>query len=180
MATFSSAVGKKARKLLKDEYVIWLTTIDANLTPQPRPVWFVTDGDDVILYSKPHTAKVGHIRVHPNVSLHFNTDREANETVLVLLGTATLGAGVPAAKDFAPYMKKYKQGILDLDMKPEDFTDSAVLIGSSAQIADTLKTKVESAGFDEVILYFNLGLKPHARVKDEMARFMAEVAPKFG
>ena len=33
------------------------------------------------------------------------------------------------------------------------------------------------AGFDEVILYFNLGLKPHARVKDEMARFMAEVAP---
>ena len=64
-------------------------------------------------------------------------------------------------------------------MKPEDFTDSAVLIGSPAQIADTLKAKVEAAGFDEVILYFNLGLKPHARVKDEMARFMAEVAPQF-
>jgi hypothetical protein len=31
-----------------------------------------------------------------------------------------------------------------------------------------------------VILYFNLGLKPHGRVKDEMARFMAEVAPQFG
>jgi luciferase family oxidoreductase group 1 len=64
-------------------------------------------------------------------------------------------------------------------MKAEDFTDSAVLIGSSAQIADTLKTKVQSASFDEVILYFNLGLKPHAQVKDEMARFMAEVAPAF-
>ena len=61
-------------------------------------------------------------------------------------------------------------------MKPENFTD--MLFGSSAQIADTLKSKVETAGFDEVILYFNLG-KPHARVKDEMARFMAEVAPKF-
>ncbi|MCC6887609.1 MAG: LLM class flavin-dependent oxidoreductase [Hyphomicrobiales bacterium] len=65
-------------------------------------------------------------------------------------------------------------------MKPEDFTDSAVLIGSSAQIADTLAAKVASAGFAEVILYFNLGLKPHTQVKDEMARFMTEVAPKFG
>ena len=63
--------------------------------------------------------------------------------------------------------------------EPEDFTDSAVLIGSPAQIVETLKTKVEAAGFDETILYFNLGLKPHARVKDEMARFMAEVAPAF-
>ena len=64
-------------------------------------------------------------------------------------------------------------------MKPEDFNDNAVLIGSSQQIADTLHEKVEKAGFDEVILYFNLGLKPHNQVKDEMARFMAEVAPQF-
>jgi hypothetical protein len=53
-----------------------------------------------------------------------------------------------------------------------------VLLGSPARIADTLK-KVEAAGFDEVILYFNVGLKPHNQVKDEMARFMAEVAPAF-
>ena len=39
--------------------------------------------------------------------------------------------------------------------------------------------KVEAAGFDEVILYFNVGLKPHAQVKDEMARFMTEVNPHF-
>jgi len=64
-------------------------------------------------------------------------------------------------------------------MKPEDFNSNAVLLGSSAQIIDALKTKVEAAGFDEVILYFNLGLKPHAQVKHEMARFMAEVAPEF-
>ncbi len=65
-------------------------------------------------------------------------------------------------------------------MKPEDFTDSAVLIGNSARIGEILQEKVEAAGFDEVILYFNLGLKPHAQVKDEMARFMEEVAPAFG
>jgi alkanesulfonate monooxygenase SsuD/methylene tetrahydromethanopterin reductase-like flavin-dependent oxidoreductase (luciferase family) len=64
-------------------------------------------------------------------------------------------------------------------MKPEDLTSDSILIGNPAQITDTLKKKVEAAGFDEVILYFNLGLKPHAQVKDEMSRFMEEVAPSF-
>ena len=64
------------------------------------------------------------------------------------------------------------------NVQPQDLTDNSVLIGSSAQITQTLKN-VESAGFDEVILYFNVGLKPHAQVKDEMARFMAEIAPAF-
>jgi alkanesulfonate monooxygenase SsuD/methylene tetrahydromethanopterin reductase-like flavin-dependent oxidoreductase (luciferase family) len=63
-------------------------------------------------------------------------------------------------------------------VKPEDLTENSVLIGSSARMTDTLK-KVEAAGFSEVILYFNVGLKPHPQVKDEMARFMGEVAPQF-
>jgi alkanesulfonate monooxygenase SsuD/methylene tetrahydromethanopterin reductase-like flavin-dependent oxidoreductase (luciferase family) len=63
-------------------------------------------------------------------------------------------------------------------VKPEDLTENSVLLGSPARIADTLK-KVEAAGFAEVILYFNVGLKPHSQVKDEMARFMDEVAPNF-
>jgi hypothetical protein len=41
----------------------------------------------------------------------------------------------------------------------------AVLIAKPAQIIDALKSKVEAAGFEEVILYFNLGRKPHAQVK---------------
>jgi len=53
-----------------------------------------------------------------------------------------------------------------------------VLLGNSQSITDTLK-KVEAAGFSEVILYFNVGLKPHAQVKEEMDRFMREVAPAF-
>ena len=50
--------------------------------------------------------------------------------------------------------------------------------GNAQSITDTLK-KVEAAGFSEVILYFNVGLKPHAQVKEEMDRFMREVAPNF-
>jgi alkanesulfonate monooxygenase SsuD/methylene tetrahydromethanopterin reductase-like flavin-dependent oxidoreductase (luciferase family) len=61
---------------------------------------------------------------------------------------------------------------------PDGLTENSVLIGPSSHIIDVLK-KVEAAGIDEVILYFSVGLKPHAQVKDEMSRFMIEVAPAF-
>ena len=60
----------------------------------------------------------------------------------------------------------------------EQLTENSVLLGSAESITDTLK-KVEAAGFSEVILYFNVGLKPHAQVLEEMDRFMREVAPNF-
>jgi len=78
----------------------------------------------------------------------------------------------PSYRYFVAMVERLRQ------VRPQDLTDNSVLIGSSAQIGEALK-KVEAAGFDEVILYFNVGLKPHSQVKDEMARFMAEVAPSF-
>ena len=63
-------------------------------------------------------------------------------------------------------------------LQPQDLTENSVLFGVAAQIAEVLK-KVEDVGFDEAILYFNVGLKPHSQIKDEMARFMAEMAPAF-
>ena len=63
-------------------------------------------------------------------------------------------------------------------VRPEDLTENSVLLGNSARITEMLK-KVEAAGFYEVILYFNVGMKPHAQVKEEMDRFMREVAPNF-
>jgi alkanesulfonate monooxygenase SsuD/methylene tetrahydromethanopterin reductase-like flavin-dependent oxidoreductase (luciferase family) len=63
-------------------------------------------------------------------------------------------------------------------VKPEDLTENSVLIGNSARMTEILK-KVEAAGFDEVILYFNVGMKPHQQTKEEMHRFMSEVAPHF-
>src|SRR5579872_6695699 len=61
-------------------------------------------------------------------------------------------------------------------VRAEDLSENSVLIGSPAQIIDTLE-RVAAAGVAEVILYFNVGLKPHAQVRDEMARFAAEIAP---
>jgi alkanesulfonate monooxygenase SsuD/methylene tetrahydromethanopterin reductase-like flavin-dependent oxidoreductase (luciferase family) len=80
----------------------------------------------------------------------------------------------------APPSYRYFIDIVDrlTKVRPEDLSANSVLLGSPGQIIDTLK-RVEAAGFDEVILYINVGLKPHSQVKDEMARFSAEVAPHF-
>jgi hypothetical protein len=51
-------------------------------------------------------------------------------------------------------------------------------MGKAQQIIDTLK-QIEKVGIEEVILYANVGLKAHQQTKDEMARFMEEVAPAF-
>ena len=89
-------------------------------------------------------------------------------------------AAFPGDPATAPPSYRYFIGMVERlrNVRPEDLTENSVLLGSSDQITDTLK-RVEAAGFDEVILYFNVGLKPHRQVKHEMARFMAEVAPAF-
>jgi alkanesulfonate monooxygenase SsuD/methylene tetrahydromethanopterin reductase-like flavin-dependent oxidoreductase (luciferase family) len=87
---------------------------------------------------------------------------------------------LPGDPKTAPPSYRYFVDMVDRlqKVKPEDLTENSVLLGSAAQIVETLK-KVETAGFEEVILYFNVGLKPHAQVKEEMDRFMREVAPAF-
>src|SRR5215470_2321615 len=89
-------------------------------------------------------------------------------------------AAFPGDPKTAPPSYRYFIEIVDRlqKVRPEDLSENSVLLGKPQQMIDTLK-KVEAAGVAEVILYVNVGLKPHAQVKDEMARFMAEVAPAF-
>ncbi len=86
----------------------------------------------------------------------------------------------PKKGDDLPPTMKYFHQIVDIleDMEGKDLTDKSILLGSPQQIADTLK-RVEDAGIDEVILYFNIGTKPSAVVEDQMHRFMDEIAPHF-
>jgi hypothetical protein len=75
---------------------------------------------------------------------------------------------------------QYFLKIVDIlkNLKKEDLSDKSILLGSPQKIVDTLK-RVEASGIDEVILYFNVGNKPHSLVKEQMHRFMKEIAPHF-
>jgi alkanesulfonate monooxygenase SsuD/methylene tetrahydromethanopterin reductase-like flavin-dependent oxidoreductase (luciferase family) len=90
------------------------------------------------------------------------------------------GAVSPGERGVAPASYDYYHDFKarQRQTQAEDLDARAILLGKAPQIIDTLK-KMETIGFDEIILYFNVGLKPHSRVKEEMARFMEEVAPAF-
>ena len=93
---------------------------------------------------------------------------------------ALIAAFPSASGEKVPPTYKYFVDIVNIlrDMRPEKLTDKSILCGSPQHIVDTLK-QVEAAGIAEVILYFNYGRKPHALVKEQMERFMREVAPHF-
>lgn len=113
---------RKAKKMIKSEYVVWLTTVDANHVPQPRPVWFIWDEDAFLIFSQPKAHKVQHIRENGSVSLHFNTDETGDQNVVVYIGMATLDAKTPPAHKVSAYLRKYRKSIKELGMTLEQFS----------------------------------------------------------
>ncbi len=122
MIDLTSKFGRAVKQHLEDQYVIWLTTVDSNLTPQPRPVWFIWQDDAFLIFSQAKAHKVSHIKKNPKVALHFNTDETGDKHVIVFVGEAMIEQNHPPAHQVPAYFKKYKGGIANLDMTPEDFS----------------------------------------------------------
>ena len=123
MLDLNTKFGRVVKKHLKEKYFVWLTTVDTKGTPQPRPVWFIWENDSFLIFSQPGAYKVKHLKSNPKVSLHFNTEDDAGDKhVIVLTGEASFDTKCPPAHKVPAYLKKYKSGIIGLDMTPESFS----------------------------------------------------------
>jgi PPOX class probable F420-dependent enzyme len=128
MLDFTSPIGKRIQERLEEEEVIWLTTVGAGQTPQPRPVWFEWDGETVMIFSQVGVAKVRHIARNPKVALNFNTDEDGGD-VGVLTGEARILPGAPPPDRLQVYLQKYAAGILSIGLTPESMqTEYPVVI----------------------------------------------------
>ncbi len=94
-------------------------------------------------------------------------------TLSGLRSTKTMGAKLPPTME---YYKKIGQALTDITT--EDLGPHSILLGSPERIIDTLK-QVEAIGIEEVMLYFNFGRLPDAMVREQMDRFMSDIAPAF-
>lgn len=117
---FDSRLGRKALRWLKREQIVWLTSVDDQGRPQPRPVWFHWNGEDVLIFSQPKAAKVRQIAARTAVALNFNSDELGNE-VVVLLGEARRPGKPIAPERMKAYLRKYRGGIVNLEMTPASF-----------------------------------------------------------
>ena len=122
MFDLTTDFGRAVERHLKEETVIWLTTVDSNLTPQPRPVWFLWEYETILIFSQPGAYKIKHIKHHPRVALHFNTDDSGDKHIIVMTGEAVIDPNGVTLSQIPAYLEKYKTGIADLNMTPEAFT----------------------------------------------------------
>jgi PPOX class probable F420-dependent enzyme len=110
MIDTSSEFGARAAAHLRDEQVVWLTTVTKAGAPLPRPVWFLWDGaETVLVYSMPG-ARVANLARNPNVTLNFSGDGKGGD-IVVIRGTAALDESVPPADENPDYLAKYADGI---------------------------------------------------------------------
>jgi PPOX class probable F420-dependent enzyme len=121
MINFDNELGQRTLQRIKSEQVVWLTTVSPSGRPQPRPVWFVWDGQHFTIYSAPTAKKLVHIANNPNVALHFNTNADG-EDVQVILGTAAVDQNAPPSKLNMAYSEKYHSGILSLGMNEATYS----------------------------------------------------------
>jgi PPOX class probable F420-dependent enzyme len=116
----SASFGARVARRLRDELVIWLTTIGADGTPQPNPVWFLVEDDTVLVYNRDDALRLKHIRRNPRVALNLDTDGEG-EDVIVLTGTAEILDGYPLATEIKAYMDKYDAAARQISGDPDAF-----------------------------------------------------------
>lgn len=119
----STSFGRRVRDRLRDEVVVWLTTVGADGTPRPNPVWFVWTGDDVLLYSHHAARRLAAIRERPRVSLHFNSDA-TGEDVIVMAGDAEIDEALPSADASPEYLAKYGESMARVSGSTEQFAQT--------------------------------------------------------
>lgn len=125
MATIDSSTdfGKRLQERLRSEKIIWLATVNKDGVPQPSPVWFHWQGDEILIFSQPNTPKVRNIGRNPAVSLNFNSSDDGGD-VAVFTGVAEIVADGPKAHQVEAYVTKYDDGFRGLGMTPEEMAAS--------------------------------------------------------
>jgi PPOX class probable F420-dependent enzyme len=112
--------GERVARRLRDEIVIWLTTVRADLTPQPSPVWFLWEEETFLIYSRPNKPKLRNIERSPIVTLNFDGDRRGGD-IIVITGAAALAPQAPPADQVAAYVAKYSEHIRRIGMTDSSF-----------------------------------------------------------
>src|SRR4051812_767645 len=112
--------GARVARHLREDTVVWLTTVSAAGAPLPSPVWFVWDGEDgVTMHSMPG-ARVRNIEANPRVALNFAGNGQGGD-IVVLSGRAQIDRGAQGADRDEAYLAKYASHIERIGMTPEAF-----------------------------------------------------------
>ena len=112
--------GARVARHLREEIVVWMTTVAPAGGPVPMPVWFLWDGDETVRVYSRRSPRLRNIEANPHVSLNFAGDGGGGD-IVVLSGTATADPALPPANEDADYVTKYRDHIARIGLTPETF-----------------------------------------------------------
>jgi len=101
----TSASGQRASERLANDRVGWLATVAPDGTPQVSPIWFLWDGDEILVYSL-ESPRARNVAEHPRVSLNLDGDGRGGD-ILIVEGDARIDGATPSASDNRGYLAKY-------------------------------------------------------------------------
>lgn len=115
--------GARVARRLAEEHLIWQTTVRASGAPDPSPVWFLWDGQTMLIYSKPNTQKLRNITHNSAVALNFDGNGRGGD-IIVINGTAQIDQQAPPAHQLPAYVAKYTEYIQRIGLTPEQFAQA--------------------------------------------------------
>lgn len=118
----SSEFGARVARHLREETIVWLTTVTPSGAPLPRPVGFLWDGGaNVFVYSQPG-ARIRNISSNPKVALNFRGDANGGD-IVILSGAAQVDESRPSAGQDAAWVAKYATEWERAGMTAESFSE---------------------------------------------------------
>jgi PPOX class probable F420-dependent enzyme len=106
-----SPFGERVRRRLREEQVIWITTVGNDGTPQPNPVGFLLQDDNsILIYNMVNANRISHVIDRPRVALHFDGDGTGGD-IVIFSGIARRADDVPLPHENPGWVAKYLDGM---------------------------------------------------------------------
>jgi PPOX class probable F420-dependent enzyme len=105
---------------LDSEVVGWLTTVSPTGQPQSSVVWFLREGEELLIYSQPKATKLINIAANPRVAFNLRGDPHGDE-IVTIEASATIDLTPTPAHEVPSYVAKYEGEIKRLGWTPPEF-----------------------------------------------------------
>jgi PPOX class probable F420-dependent enzyme len=116
----STEFGSRVAGHLERDAVVWLTTVDPRVTPQPVPVWFLWTGAEFLVFSQPDKPKLRNIARNERVALNFRGTAGGGD-IVIFTGIAAVESGQPTDAEQSAYNAKYAADMRRIGMTAEEF-----------------------------------------------------------
>ncbi len=123
MPAAGTDLGDRLRRRLEQDRVAWLTSVGADGTPQPNPIWFIVEGDEILIWNAMRAHRLDHIRSRPQVALNFNSTRTGGD-ILVITGEAHFDESAPLPHEVPAYVEKYGAEMKSISGSLEAFSEA--------------------------------------------------------